>query len=309
MDISKDNPTVLLQEVGPRDGLQNEPRSLTPEVRARIINEMAEAGLARIQIGSFVNPRRVPQMAGTDVVWERLNKKAGTRYSVLVLNRRGLMQAQEAGIPHVEIYVSASETHSLRNSGTSVDKALSEACAMIHEALACGMGVTAGVMCAFGCFYEGPVPVKRVVEMVGEFESYGPDEIGLADTTGMGEPHGIREVIHSLVGSISIDRLTIHLHDTRGFGIQNMIAALERGVRRFDTSVGGLGGCPFIPSAAGNVSTEHVAEVLERMGFRTGVDLGEVGKVKHTLERLLGRRLIPGRVVHEIPLAEGRGND
>lgn len=309
MDTLEKTRTVLLQEVGPRDGLQNEQRSLVPDVRAKLIDDLADAGLQRIQIGSFVNPRRVPQMAGTDLVWQRLTRKKGVRYSVLILNRRGLEQAQEAGIPHVEIYVSASETHSLKNSGAPVDKALSEASGMIEEALSSGMGVTAGVMCAFGCFYEGVVSVRRVVEMVQEFERYGPEEIGLADTTGMGEPDGMRKTIDSLANTVNVDRLAIHLHDTRGFGMDNMVAALERGVRRFDASVGGLGGCPFIPAAAGNVSTELVVEALESMGFHTGVDASRIGTVKEALERLLGRRLTRGRVVRDDAGAQIRGTE
>jgi hydroxymethylglutaryl-CoA lyase len=287
----------MLQEVGPRDGLQNEKRSLDPETRARIIDDLVAAGLPRIQIGSFVNPKRVPQMAGTDDVWRKLTRNPDTRYSVLVLNQRGLDQAEAAGIPHVEIYVSASETHSLKNSGTTVEKALSEASAMIDQALGRGLGVTAGVMCAFGCHFEGTVPVEKVREMVVEFQRHAPTEIGLADTTGMGEPMGIKTMVESLAGTVTVDRVALHAHDTRGFGMDNMLMALEMGVRRFDTSVGGLGGCPFIPSAAGNVSTERTVNILQSMGFATGVDGGRIGEVKKELETLLGRTLDRGRVV------------
>jgi hydroxymethylglutaryl-CoA lyase len=287
---SREDARVALQEVGPRDGLQNESRTLTPEVRSRLIESLVSAGLPRIQIGSFVDARRVPQMAGTDEVWRHVRKQPGVRYSALVLNRRGLESAIAAGIAHVEIYVSASETHSLKNVGASVTDALAEASGMITQALALGMGVTAGVMCAFGCFFEGSVPVERVVEIVTALNADAQVEIGLADTTGMGDPETVRRVLAAVVGFIGIDRIALHLHDTRGFGMANLQAALGLGVRRFDTAVGGLGGCPFIPGAAGNIATERVVETLESGGFSTGVDVGAVRKVAGELVELLGTR-------------------
>lgn len=282
---------MTLQEVGPRDGLQNEQIVLDPTVRARVVNDLSEAGIPRIQIGSFVNPRRVPQMARTDLVWRKILRKPGTRYSVLLLNKRGLDEAVKAEIPHVEIFVSASETHSLKNSGVSVEQAMSEATAMIDEALGKGIGVTAGVMCAFGCFYEGAVPVEKVRDMVLEFENHNPTEIGLADTTGMGDPDGMKTVIDSLAGIVAVERLALHLHDTRGLAMDNMIVALQVGVGKFDTSVGGLGGCPFIPNAAGNMSTERVVDTLTSMGHVTGIDGLAVARVRERLETLLERPL------------------
>ena len=287
MPKAADMNTVLLQEVGPRDGLQNEAFILPPEVRADLIERLVAAGLPRIQIGSFVNPRRVPQMAGTDKVWKLLGKKEGVRHSVLVLNRRGVEQAIEQQVPHVEVYVSASETHSLKNSGTSVAEALIAAGQMIRSALNDGIGVTAGVMCAFGCFYEGAVPVERVVEIVSALEANAPAEIGLADTTGMAQPNAIRTVIESVGPIVGVDRLAIHLHDTRGLGMENLLAALEMGVRRFDTSVGGLGGCPFVPGSVGNIATEQTVEILESMGFRTGVNAEKVHRIKEIIESRL----------------------
>jgi hydroxymethylglutaryl-CoA lyase len=334
---------VVLQEVGPRDGLQNEARALSPEIRAQLIDSLVNSGLARIQIGSFVDARRVPQMAGTDQVWQLLRKQVGVRYSVLVLNRRGLESAISAGVPCVEIYVSASETHSLKNVGTSVAIALAEASSMIKEALTNGLGVTAGVMCAFGCHFEGAVPVEKVVEIVAELDGAGQEyrphpnplpegegkitgkmpappvalsksprpvgegqgeghsghdlsqalnfetvEIGLADTTGMGDPKSVARVLEAVAGRVGMDRIALHLHDTRGFGMANLWAAVAIGVRQFDTSVGGLGGCPFIPGAAGNIATERVAEEVESKGFSTGVDAQKVRKIAGDLAALLG---------------------
>jgi hydroxymethylglutaryl-CoA lyase len=282
-------PGVLIQEVGPRDGLQNESAILSPETRARLVERLAWAGLSRIQIGSFVNPSRVPQMAGTDELWKSLKKRRGVRYSVLTLNERGLNQALSAGIPHVEIYVSASETHGKKNAGMSLDEALEKAGRMIPTALDSGMSVTAGVMCAFGCFYEGEVPIARVFEIVEVLDEKGPTEIGLADTTGTADPDAVRAVLSALKDRIEPDRIALHLHDTRGFGLANLKTALTMGVRRFDASVGGLGGCPFIPGAKGNISTEDVIETAESLGFDTGVRPEPFREIATDLEKLLGR--------------------
>ncbi len=286
MEIDRDE-KVWLQEVGPRDGLQNEPIILSPDVRARLIESLVDTGLSRIQIGSFVNPRLVPQMAGTHEVWRCLKKKENVRYSVLVLNDQGLEIALAEGIPHIEIYVSASETHSLRNSGVSIAQGLRIASSLINKALQNNRSVTAGVMCAFGCFYEGPVEIRKVLDIVKEFGSQGPLEIGLADTAGVGEPAGTNAVLQSLLEIVSEDRLILHLHDTYGNGIRNLKIALEKGVRRFDTALGGLGGCPFIPGAKGNISTEQAVDMLESLGYRTGVDRSGLDRVWAELAHLL----------------------
>ena len=282
---------VFLQEVGPRDGLQNESRSLSPEIRAELIDALADAGLSRIQIGSFVNPRRVPQMLGTQLVWRLVNKRPETRYTALVLNEKGLDQATSENIPHVEMYVSASHTHSVKNSGTRVEKALADVTRMIGAAITNGLGVTAGVMCAFGCFYEGPVSIESVLRIIERFEENHPDEIVLADTTGMGQPQRIMKMIESVERITGIDRIGIHLHDTHGLGFANLKAALEMGVRRFDTSVGGLGGCPFIPDAEGNISTERTVQTVESLGFITGIDVKQIIRVRERLEQLLVKSL------------------
>ncbi len=283
--------TVLLQEVGPRDGLQNEPMTLRAEVRAELIDQLAETGLPRIQIGSFVNPVKVPQMAGTDRIWGLINESDQIRYSVLVLNERGLLDAAAAGVGHVEVYVSASETHSMKNSNASVERSTAAAGRMVQRAHEQGLTVTAGVMCAFGCFYEGPVPTERVLEILDRFAEQRPVEFGLADTTGMADPEGVRRMIRILSKRIDLDQMALHLHDTRGMGLANLSAALQMGVRRFDSSVGALGGCPFIPGAKGNVSTERAVEIIESMGFETGVDLDAVLRIRKKLGDLLGKDL------------------
>jgi hydroxymethylglutaryl-CoA lyase len=262
---------VLIQEVGLRDGLQNEARILQPVIRAQIADLLGDAGVSRIQIGSFVNPKRVPQMAGAAEVWQRIRRKPGVRYSALVLNARGLEQAIACGIPHVEIYVSVSETHGLKNSGMGTKEALEAAALMIHMARSRGLTVTAGLMCAFGCFYEGKIDPERILDMASQLRACSPDEIGLADTSGMGDPESIGSTLEAVAELMPPDEITLHLHDTRGLGIQNMIAGLTVGVRRFDASVGGLGGCPFIPGAVGNIATEKVVQVVHSMGYATGI--------------------------------------
>lgn len=283
--------SVFIQEVGLRDGLQNEPRSLSPEVRAGLTESFVESGLSRIQIGSFVSPRRVPQMLGTNLVWQLVNKHPGVRYSVLILNEAGLTQAIAEKIHHVEVYVSASQTHSLKNSGMPMEKALHTAVRMIEMAIANGLGVTAGVMCAFGCFYEGPVPIESVLRIVKELEESNPTEICIADSTGMGQPGQVREMVLALAPITGLERINMHFHDTRGFGYSNLRTALELGVIKYDTSVGGLGGCPFIPGAAGNISTEQTVEILESLGYSPGVSQDKIIDIRHRLETLLGKTL------------------
>ena len=230
-------------------------------------------------------------MLGTQLVWRLVNKRPETRYTALVLNEKGLDQATSENIPHVEMYVSASHTHSVKNTGTRVEKALADVTRMIGTAVTNGLGVTAGVMCAFGCFYEGPVSIESVLRIIERFEENHPDEIVLADTTGMGQPQRIMKMIESVERITGIDRIGIHLHDTHGLGFANLKAALEMGVRRFDTSVGGLGGCPFIPDAEGNISTERTVQTVESLGFITGIDVKKIIRVRERLEQLLVKSL------------------
>lgn len=279
----------MIQEVALRDGLQSEPRILAAELRAQIVDLLVTAGLVRIQIGSFVNPKLVPQMADTERVWQRVTRRPDVRFSALVLNERGLETAASAGVPYVEVFASASETHSRKNSNMSVDDSIRAVSAMIRRARALGMGVTAGVMCAFGCFYEGPVPVEQVLRMVDAFLAEGPTEVALADTTGMGDPASVRALVTRLLERVDAPRIGLHLHDTRGLGLANLREALRFGVRRFDTSVGGLGGCPFIPAAPGNLSTEAAIEAIEAEGFHTGVDRERLGFARRRLGEALGK--------------------
>jgi len=294
--MSAVEPEIIIEENLPRDGLQNEATLFSAEDRAAIVERLVGCGLKRIQIGSFVNPERVPQMAGTEKVAALLRPRTGVIYSALVLNRRGLERAEDCGIRHVSVFVSASETHSLRNSNCSVDEAMAGARDLIERAKEGGFTVQTGVMNAFGCRFEGVISSERVLQMVRDFSDHGADEINLADTSGLANPVQVQALILA-TRSVTKLPLALHLHDTFGFGIANAYAAWNLGVRRFDASCGGLGGCPFIPGAAGNIPTEDLAWFFESMGVCTGVDLNRMLEIVMELERKLGRRL-PGRLAH-----------
>lgn len=266
--------TVILQEVSTRDGLQNEQRLLSVAQRIEVVNAIADAGLRRIQIGAFVNPRVVPQMAGSDLVLQGLEpKKTGVLYTVLILNEKGLEKAVSLKVEHVEIYVSASETHSLKNSRIGVREALVNANKMIRRATQAGIGVTGGIMCAFGCFFEGPISQDKICEMVADFVGAGATEIGLADTTGMAKPKDVRTLVERLRTNTPVEMIGLHLHDTYGYGLRNLGAGIESGVRKFDSSLAGIGGCPFIPGAKGNIATDQAVNLIEQLGFRTCIEL------------------------------------
>jgi hydroxymethylglutaryl-CoA lyase len=236
-----------------------------------------------------VNPRMVPQMADSDLVWKGLDhEREDILYSVLVLNERGLERAIALGVPRIEIYVSASETHSQKNSRVGTQQALKEAIALINHGVLAGVTVTAGVMCALGCFFEGPISEDRVCEMIKALAGSGASEIGLADTTGMGIPKTVKSLIDKVSVIVAPDIMSLHLHDTHGQGLANIQAGLDSGIRRFDSSLRGLGGCPFIPGAAGNVATEKVVRLLESLGFKTGINLDGLEAAARILTNLKG---------------------
>jgi hydroxymethylglutaryl-CoA lyase len=293
---------VTLTEVGPRDGFQLEKQMIPTEMKVEIINDLVAAGLKNIQVASFVNPSRVPQMADAEEVVSRLPESRGVIFNGLVLNTRGVRRALQAGLKHVEISLSASDTHSRKNAGVGFDRALIGIKEMIQLAHAEAMVVRAGIQCAFGCAYEGDVSRERIVNLVQYYVSQKVDTIALSDTTGMADPMSIKQMLQILMPECGNIPLVLHLHDTRGLGLANLMAALASGVSRFDTAMAGMGGCPFVAGAAGNIATEDTVNLLESVGISTDVDLAKVSKCSQRLEEFLGKKF-PGKM-HRLLLQE-----
>ncbi len=260
---------ITIHEVVLRDGIQNEKKLVPTEEKLRLIGELVACGVRRVEISSFVNRSLVPQMADAEMLWERIERRKGVLYSALILSEGGLQRAIRCRVPHVGIFVSASETHSLKNSNRSVAEALKEAVRLIGMAQDAGMKVRAGVMNAFGCAYEGNVPVTRVMKLVRAFMKRGPDEICLADSSGLANPVQMEEVLARVRCETASADLSLHLHNTRGQGLANVYAALEAGGIDLRYILGGLGGCPFIAGARGNIATEDTIAMLHSMGLKT----------------------------------------
>ena len=293
---------VTLTEVGPRDGFQFEDQVIPTGMKVEIINDLVAAGLKNIQVASFVNPSRVPQMADAEEVVSRLPESRGVIFNGLVLNTRGVRRALQTGLKHVEISLSASDTHSRKNAGVGFDRALIGIKEMIQLAHAEAMVVRAGIQCAFGCAYEGDVSRERIVNLVQYYVSQKVDTIALSDTTGMADPMSIKQMLQILMPECGNIPLVLHLHDTRGLGLANLMAALAGGVSRFDTAMAGMGGCPFVAGAAGNIATEDTVNLLESVGISTDVDLAKVSKCSQRLEEFLGKKF-PGKM-HRLLLQE-----
>lgn len=276
--------TVTLVEVGPRDGFQMEAAVVPTGRKLSVIARLVEAGLKQVQVASFVHPAKVPQMADAGQLIRRLPRRDNVVYTALVLNRRGLERAMASGIKAVEISLSASDTHSRKNTGMTHGEALDQVLPMIDRAVAAGLHVRAGIQCAFGCVYEGRIVPARIARVVRRFVDHGAHVLSLADTTGMGSPPVVREVLDAVLPLCDRLPLALHLHDTRGLGLVNLMAALNYGVSIFDTALAGMGGCPFVPGAAGNIATEDTAHLLETLGIHTGVDYRRVGSVSLEME-------------------------
>jgi (R)-citramalyl-CoA lyase len=279
----------LIREVGPRDGLQNEREVFPPETRAELVDRLADAGLKRIEAASFVNPERVPQMAGAEEVVAALDRRDGVVYTGLALNERGYERLRETGLDEVSFALAATESFSQRNVGASVEESLAAAETIVARARADGILASLTVSVAFGCPFEGPVDPDRVVAIAERLAATEADELVLADTIGVATPTQVRGLLER-VGALG-KPVGGHFHNTRNTGFANAYAALEAGVSLLDASVGGLGGCPFAPKATGNVATEDLVYLLEGEGIETGVDLDALIAVSEWLEELLGRRL------------------
>ena len=289
-------PTVILEDESLRDGLQFEQKILTLEEKLSLYRLLAAAGVKRLQVGSFVHPKVVPQMADTaEFIQNVRDETPGVLITALVLNDKGLERALKCGLGHLSMSSSASNSHSLKNVKRPATEAFAALLDLIRQAVGSGLEVRAGIQCAFGCVYEGAVAEDRVIEMAVRLAETGANELNLADTTGMANPLQVRRLVAKTRVAIPQFPISIHLHDTRGLGLANMLAAYEEGVNIFDVSAGGLGGCPFVKGASGNVAAEDAVNLFEQIGVATGIDLEAICKVVDRYEEILGRRL-PGRM-------------
>lgn len=282
---------VRIVEVGPRDGLQNERAPIAAAEKVQFVNRLAAAGLRAIEVTAFVSPRWVPQMADAEEVVRGIERRPGTTYSALVPNLAGLERAVEAGIDEIAIVAAASDTFSRRNISQGVEESLAAYRAVVDAASAAGIRVRAYVSTSFGCPYEGAVAPSRVVEVAGRLMELGAFEVVLSDTIGIAHPGQVRTVLEAVRAAVPTAQTALHVHDTRGTGLANVLVGLSMGVTTFDSSAGGLGGCPYAPGAAGNLATEDLVYMLDGLGVRTGVDLAAVVAASGFVEPRVGHPL------------------
>jgi hydroxymethylglutaryl-CoA lyase len=289
---------IVLEDESLRDGLQIEKTQLSVDEIIGYIKGMEAAGVRRIQVGSFVHPKWVPQMANTDQVFQELERSPDVAYTALVLNQKGIERALKCNVSHLSVSISASETHSQKNTNRSLADSLVYIREMITESVSAGIITRGGIQSAFGCAYEGAISQDVVCDIAALYDSLGAQEINLADTAGLANPRSIYELV-TRVRKVVSPRVTLslHLHDTRGLGVANMVAGLQAGVTLFDTALGGLGGCPFVPKAAGNIATEDAVYALTQMGVETGIDWTKLADLALKLEERLEHPL-PGRLAH-----------
>jgi len=281
--------SVTVVEVGPRDGLQNEAVAVATAAKVELVERLAEAGLPVVEVTSFVSPRAVPQLADADLVLPAVRRRPGVRYPVLVPNVRGLERAIAAGADAIAVFTAASEAFTQANINMSVAASLHAFAPVLERARAAGMWTRGYVSTAFGCPYQGAVAPADVAGVAGALLDLGCDEVSIGDTIGAGRPEEVPELVAAVTGRVPVERIALHLHDTGGLALANAAAGLAAGVRTFDSSAGGLGGCPFAPGAPGNVATEELVEMLHERGYETGVDLEAVRTTGAWMRGLVGR--------------------
>jgi len=288
--------TIEIVEVGPRDGLQSEPGVMPTAAKIEFIERLIDAGLRRLEVTSFVNPKKVPQMADAEQVLAGLNKRADVRYVGLVLNRKGFERAVAAGCNEIGMAVVASDTFNRRNQGVGTDESIAAWLEIAKEAHAAGVRPQVTVSAAFGCPFEGEIAVDRVIDVAKRVAEGDPYEVAFADTIGVGVPSQVTEIVTRAREALPGVRLRAHFHNTRNTGLANAYAAVEAGVSALDSSAGGIGGCPFAPAATGNIPTEDLVYMLQRMGVSTGIDLDKLLATGEWLQQTLGRS-VPGMLL------------
>lgn len=292
-------PRVRVVEVGPRDGLQNEATPLTVEDRVRLCDALIDAGMPVVEVGAFVSPKWVPQMAESGEVFRRVKKTPGVRLPALVPNRKGYETARAAGVREIAVFTAASETFNRKNINASIDESFERFAEFVPEAKRDGLWVRGYISTCFGCPYEGKVAPEKVVAVAARLHAIGCDEISIGDTIGVAVPTQVSDVMGRLKEQIAADALAVHFHDTRGTALANVLAALYAGVATVDSSAGGLGGCPYAPGASGNLATEDLLYMLHGMGIKTGVDLEKVVAASRAVATRLGREL-PSRYLQAV---------
>ncbi|NNM14970.1 MAG: hydroxymethylglutaryl-CoA lyase [Gammaproteobacteria bacterium] len=288
-------PDIEIVEVSPRDGLQNESQLFSTDQKLHLINAAIDAGVKRIEVASFVHPKRVPQMADAEAVCAGLSQHEDVTYIGLVLNQRGLDRAIAAGVDEAGCVVSASDGFGQNNQGQSSQESVDIASAMIEKARAAGLAANVTISVAFGCPFDGEVSSQRVVKMAKTLAQAKPHEIAIADTIGVANPWQVTDLINAVKKEIPNMPLRMHFHNTRNTGIANAYAAAKAGVQTLDSSIGGIGGCPFAPAATGNIPTEDLLYMLERAGVQTGLDLEKINQTAKWLSETM-QRPVPGMV-------------
>lgn len=297
---------VTVVEVGPRDGLQNEAALVPVEAKVALVEALAAAGLPVVEVTAFVSPKAIPQLADGEEVFRRVRKKAGVRYPVLVPNEKGMDRAVAAGVREIAVFTAASETFNRRNINASIDESFARFAPVVARAREAGMRVRGYVSCAFGCPYEGAVRPEEAAAVAERLAASGCDEVSIGDTIGVAVPTQVPEVVGRTVArGVPPERLALHFHDTRGTALANVAEGLRAGVRIFDASAGGLGGCPFAPGASGNLATEDLLYLLHGTGWETGVSLEGVVEASRALAAVTGRRPA-SRVFAALEAARGR---
>ncbi len=282
---------VSIYEVSPRDGLQNEANVVPLDAKKQLISALVDAGLSRIEITSFVSPKWVPQLADAEELAQTMKAPEGVTFSALCPNSKGLERALATGLREIAVFLSSSETHNQKNINKSIDRTLGVFSEIVPPAIEAGLRVRGYLSTVWGCPYEGPVPIASALRIAQKLLDLGCYQVAMSDTIGVGTPRQTRDIVQACIDELGLDRFSLHLHDTRGTALANILVGLEMGVHDFDASVGGLGGCPYAPGAAGNVATEDLVFMFHGMGIETGINLDKLIEAGNIAERALGRPL------------------
>ncbi|MFP3924252.1 hydroxymethylglutaryl-CoA lyase [Pseudomonas sp. W5-36] len=286
---------LIVQEVSPRDGLQIEPTWVDTADKIALIDQLSLAGFSRIEAGSFVSPKAIPALRDGDEVFRGIRRQPGVTYVALIPNLRGAQRALDAGADELNLVMSASQTHNRANMRMGCEQSLAAFADVVSLASGTGLSLNGSIATTFGCPFEGRIDEDRVLEIVDAYLALGMHGISLADTTGMANPRQVFALVQRVLSRVPASALTLHFHNTRGLGLSNVLAAYEAGARRFDASLGGLGGCPFAPGASGNICTEDLVNLCDEMGIETGIDLPHLLTLSRRLPALLGHEM-PGQV-------------